>query len=164
MTKSTAQRLLEEDLQRAEFQIGVAKGQWSLIREMSEADWPFVYTSVQAAPRPGGPERLTVRWNVDSYGSQSPTGAFWDDVANDFLAIDRWPKGRPNSPVASVFKISGWAAPGTGFYHPFDRQARLNHNEWPTENPHYVWTDQHTLTDFITLVHRWLNCEDYLGC
>lgn len=164
MPTSTAQRLLEADLQRAEFRIGLSKGLWSLDREVSEAAWPYVYTWVQAAPRLNSPERLLVRWDVDGYGSQSPTGAFWDEAVNNFLALDKWPKGRPNSPVAGVFKVAGWAAPGKGFYHPFDRQARLNHHEWPTQYPQYVWTEKNTLTDFISLVHRWLNCEDYHGC
>ncbi|WP_449369382.1 DUF7665 family protein [Undibacterium arcticum] len=164
MTASTAQRLLEADLERAEFRIGVSKGQWSLAWEVSKTGWPYVYTRVQAAPRANSPEQMLVRWDVDGYGIQSPTGAFWDEEANNFLVPEKWPKGRPKSPVEGVFRVTGWAAPGRGFYHPFDRQARLNHHDWPTQNPQYVWTEQNTLTDFISLVHRWLNCEDYLGC
>ena len=164
MARSAAQRLLEADLNGAEFQIGVSKGHWHLASEVSESIWPYVYTSIQAAPRPNSPEQLMVRWNVDGYGSQPQTGAFWDKTTNNFLAIEMWPKGRPNSIVASVFKVSGWAAPGQGFYHPFDRQARNGHNDWPIQNPQYVWTENNTLVDFISLVHRWLNCEDYHGC
>jgi hypothetical protein len=164
MTASTSQRLLEADLQRAEFLIGVSKGYWTLAHEISGADWPHVYTWVQAAPRENSPERMLVRWDVNEYGAQSPTGAFWDEGAQNFLAIEKWPKGRPKSPVDAVFKVAGWAAPGKGFYHPFDRQAHHNHSNWLTENPKCIWSDQNTLTDFVSLVHRWLNCEDYLGC
>lgn len=161
---TAAQRLLEADLQKAPFLIGVSKGYWELDGKLSENGWPYVYTWIQVAPRPNGPERLLVRWNVDGYGSQPQTGAFWDQTTNSFLVLDKWPKGRPESVVANVFKVSGWAAPGQGFYHPFDRQARHGHNEWPTKDPRNVWTEGKTLTDFISLVHRWLNCEDYCGC
>ncbi|QKL60737.1 hypothetical protein HI808_03200 [Ralstonia solanacearum] len=164
MNQSTAQRLLLEDLQRADFKIGEAKGHWGLAREVTEAAWPHVFTWVQAAPRAGSPDRLTVRWDVAGYSSQSPTGAFWDEQLNQFLATPKWPKGRAGSPVAAVFKVDGWVAPGQGFYHPFDRLARAGHDHWANDNPKYIWTPQHTLTDFISLVHRWLNCEDYLGC
>lgn len=164
MSVSAAQRLLEGDLQRAEFQIGVSKGHWRLAREITEKDWPYVFTWVRAAPRPNGPERLLVRWNVDGYGGQSPTGSFWDEESNNFLAPGNWPKGRSDSPVAGVFKVTGWAAPGQGFYHPYDRLARAGHDNWPAQHPQYVWTEQNTLTDFINLVHRLVNCEAYLGC
>lgn len=163
MSASAAQRLLEADLQRAEFQIGVAKNQWLLAREVCELSWPHVFTWVSAAPRPNSPDRLLVRWNLDGYNSQSPTGGFWDEATNNFVAAPRWPKGRKGSVVAEVFKVEGWAAPGRGFYHPFDRQAMAGH-PWVTQNPQYVWTARNTLTDFLSLVHRWLNCEDYLGC
>lgn len=163
-TKSAAQRLLESDLEQAAFLLGVAAGRWSLAREVSDAAWPHVYTRVSAAPRSNSPDSMIVRWDVEGYNSQSPTGAFWDEATGGFLDPAKWPKGRPNSPVAGVFKVEGWAAPGRGFYHPYDRQARQGHNDWPTNNPQYVWSDQNTLTDFIHLVHRWLNCEDYLGC
>jgi hypothetical protein len=163
MTATTAQRLLEADLQRAEFLMGIASDRWSLANDILEDSWPIVYTYVQAASRPNGPDRMLVRWDVDGYPANSPTGAFWDEEAANFLAPEKWPKGRPNSPVAAVFKTAGWAAPGRGFYHPYDRQARLNHDKWDKENPQYVWTPDNTLTDFVSLVYRWLNCEDYLG-
>lgn len=164
MAATAAQRLLEADLCRADFPIGVAAGKWSLAEPVTETSWPFVYTVVQAAPRSNSPEQMLVRWNLDNYGYQSPTGGFWDMAINDFVPTSRWPKGRPSSPVASVFKVSGWAAPGRGFYHPYDRLARHGHNDWPRDNPQYIWTNQNSLTDFLHLVHRWLNCEDYLGC
>lgn len=164
MAASAAQRLLESDLRRPEFLIGASSDRWLLDREVTEAGWPYVWTSVKAAPRTNGPDAMLVRWDVDGYGTQSPTGAFWDEAGNGYLAPEKWPKGRANSPVSSVFKVAGWAAPGRGFYHPYDRQARHGHNDWPRDNPQYAWTRENTLTDFIRLVHRWLNCEDYLGC
>lgn len=164
MIASSAQRLLDADLQKADFRIGESKGFWWLTHPVYEMRWPFVYTWIQAAPRANSPDRWLVRWDVEGYNTQSPTGAFWDDEKNDFLVPTRWPKGKPNSPVSAIFKVEGWAAPGRGFYHPYDRQANHGHTEWPKQNPCYIWTAQNTLTDFISLVHRLLNCEDYLGC
>jgi hypothetical protein len=161
---SAAQRLLEADLARPEFLAGVARGDWWLVRPVSELEWPRVYTWVRAAPRPKSPDAYMTRWDLDGYNAQSPTGAFWEPSANSFLPTDRWPKGTPGSVVAVVFKVSGWLHPGRGFYHPYDRLARDRHNEWPSQDPQHVWTNQNTLTDFLSLVHRWLNCESYLGC
>jgi len=161
---TTAQRLVDTDLRRVEFLMGVDAGRWDLAEPFSVTVWPFVYTMVQAASRPNSPEQLLVRWDLENYSEQSPTGAFWDADTKSFLAPARWPKGRPGTPVATVFKVEGWAAPGRGFYHPYDRQARLNHNDWPAQNPQFIWTKDNTIVDFLHLVHRWLNCEDYLGC
>lgn len=164
MAVTAAQRLLEADLRRADFLIGVAAGKWSLTEPVAEASWPVVYTVIQAAPRTNSPDQMLVRWDVEAYGEQSPTGGFWDASAKAFVPAARWPKGRAGSPVAAVFKVEGWAAPGRGFYHPYDRQARHGHGDWPRDNPQYIWTKDNTIADFLHLVHRWLNCEDYLGC
>jgi hypothetical protein len=161
---TAAQRQIDADLRSARFLIGVDAGKWALAEEFSAAAWPAVFTTVKAAARPNSPEQMLVRWDLDGYNEQSPTGGFWDAAANNFLAPSRWPKGRPGSPVAAVFKVDGWAAPGRGFYHPYDRLARHNHHDWPAQNPQYIWTKDNTLVDFLHLVHRWLNCEDYLGC
>lgn len=164
MTVTASQRLLEADLQKADFLMGVAAGRWALEQPVAEAAWPIVYTRIPAAPRASGPDSWLVRWDVDGYGAKSPTGGFWDVAANGCVEPQKWPKGRDGSPVAGVFKVAGWAAPGRGFYHPYDRLAREGHHEWPANNPQYVWTEQNTLTDFVALVQRWVNCGDYLGC
>jgi hypothetical protein len=164
MVASAAQRLLEAHLQRTEFRIGVSKGYWELAQEVKEEVWPLVFTRVRAAARPNAPEGFLVRWDLTGYNAQSPTGAFWvGDEKGVFLAPNLWPKGREGSVVASVFKTVGWAAPGQGFYHPFDRQAMAGH-PWATDHPKCVWNDQRTLTDFVRLVHGWLSCEAYIGC
>lgn len=161
---TVAQRLLEADLESAEFKIGVAKGHWGLVKDVCETDWPHVWIWVRAAPRPQSPDRFIVRWALDNYKSTSPTGGFWDVASQNFLPKTNWPKGKPGSLVAMVFKVDGWAAPGTGFYHPYDRLARHGHEEWPAKHPQRIWTEKNSITDFVILVHRWLNCEDYLGC
>jgi len=162
---SSAQRLLEADFARPEFLIGMANGHWEFAAPVSELDWPVVFTWVKAAPREKGPEGFVVRWDVAGYNEQRPTGAFWDEAKKTFLDPGAWPKGQPGSVVEAVFKVAGWAAPGRGFYHPYDRLAWAGHEaQWTQANPRYLWTKESVLTDFITLVHRWLNCESYIGC
>jgi hypothetical protein len=163
MAASSAQRLLEADLQRADFLVGVDKGHWSLLHPVSESEWPRVFTWVRAASRPTGPEQWLVRWDLAGYNEQSPTGAFWDVTAGALLPGALWPKAQADSVAAKVFRIDGWTQSGKAFYHPYDRLARHDHTDWPKQNPAYVWTNKNTLTDFIVLVHRWLNCEAYIG-
>jgi hypothetical protein len=162
--QTAAQRLLELDLQSVCFRTGLVTGKWSLARRVSSDDWPYVYTWVKAAERLNGPSWLLVRWDLQGYNAQSPTGAFWDFDINDFLPTHQWPKGKSGSTVEAVFKVAGWAAPGKGFYHPFDRQAMHGHTTWPEQNPQFLWNETNTFGDFLVLVHRWLNSEAYLGC
>jgi hypothetical protein len=56
---STAQRLLENDLQHADFRIGVAKNHWELAEEMPNDNWPYLFTWIQAATRPNSPDRFS---------------------------------------------------------------------------------------------------------
>ncbi|UTV79771.1 hypothetical protein MQE22_06940 [Acidithiobacillus sp. YTS05] len=155
---TNAQRLLEAELVGGRFRAGVARGYWSLATPVAQLAWPFVDTWITASPRESSPSRWLVHWDVGNYGSQPNTGGFWDEKTGAFLAPEKWPKGRPGSTVAAVFKTAGWAAPGRGFYHHYDRLAIPGH-PWTQD----AWTPQVTLTDFMTLVYRWLNCGDYVG-
>ncbi|MEM5387879.1 hypothetical protein VSR68_30455 [Paraburkholderia phymatum] len=155
---TNAQRLLEAELTGGRFRAGVAGGRWALATPVSGLVWPYIDTWIAAAIRPNSPDQWLVRWNVDNYGSQASTGGFWDPGTGTFLVPEKWPKGRSGSTVASVFKVAGWAAPGRGFYHHYDRLAIPGH-PWTKD----AWNPTVKLTDFITLVYRWLNCGDYLG-
>lgn len=155
-----AQRLLLVDLVSAEFRAGEVRGDWKLTSPMSGLPWPYVFTEVSAAPRPNSPERWLVRWDATGYGSGPITGGFWDATTGAFLSKDKWPKGRPGSVVASVFKTDGWAAPGAGFYHPLDRQALAGH---PWTDSRYTWNTSVTIATYVALFNRWLHCEDYHG-
>lgn len=157
---SNAQRLLEADLAGAAFRAGELRGDWTLVGTVADTTWPYVFTYIAAAPRPNGPERWLVRWEATNYGSGPITGGFWDAQANTFLAADKWPKTRPGSVVATVFKTSGWAAPGQGFYHPWDRTALAGH---PWTDARWAWNSNVTIAEYNAQFHRWLNSEDYLG-
>ena len=72
----------------------------------------------------------------------SPTGAFWDPVKKQTLELGKWPKGKPGSRFAIVFRTDGFSAAGRAFYHPYDRAPVQDHTQWRAEQPHLIWTDQ----------------------
>jgi hypothetical protein len=159
---SNAQRMLKEDLAGADFRVGEARGDWSLVGSIDELEWPHVFTEIAAAPRVESPDKWLVRWDATGYGSGPITGGFWDAATGTFVAKDKWPKGRPGSTVATVFKTDGWLKPGEGFYHPWDRTALQGHEQqW--NDARWLWTVKVTIADYVALFHRWLNSEDYLG-
>lgn len=157
---TNAQRLLEADLAGAAFRAGELRGDWALDGTVADLTWPYLFTHVTAAPRPNSPERWLVRWDTTNYGNGPITGGFWDTLTNAFLAKEKWPKARAGSVVAAVFKIDGWAAPGQGFYHPWDRTALAGHT-WT--DPRWAWRLDVTVADYNAQFHRWLTSEDYLG-
>lgn len=156
----SAQRLLIADLAGAVFRAGEIRGSWKLVGSGSELPWPHVYTHVAAAPRANSPDQWLVRWDATGYGSGPITGGFWDSASGGYLAKEKWPKGRAGSVVASVFKTDGWAAPGEGFYHPWDKRALHGH---PWVDPRFAWNSKVTIAEYVAQFHRWLTCEDYLG-
>lgn len=156
----TAQRLLVADLAGAVFRAGEMRGSWKLVGSVSDVPWPHVFTHVAAAPRANSPDQWLVRWDATGYGSGPITGGFWDSAAGGYLAKEKWPKSRTGSVLASVFKTAGWAAPGEGFYHPWDRRALHGH---PWTDARFAWNTKVTLAEYVAQFHRWLTCEDYLG-
>ena len=162
------QRLFEADLLLAEYRAGVAKGLWAraeanVLPEGDGAKWPNAYFWMAAARRPGAPDRCYVALNLRGYNAAPPTGPFWDPLKKQPLEITKWPKGKSGSRFALVFRTSGFCAPGRAFYHPYDRAPVQDHPQWPTEQPHLVWTDSHTIVDYLEEFQSLLTCGDYLG-
>lgn len=160
------QRLFEADLLSVEYRDGVAKGLWG----QAEADalpngaaWPNIYFWMAAAPRTGAPDRYYVALNLSGYRSVPPTGPFWDPVTKQTLEFGKWPKGKLNSRFAIVFRTSGFSVAGRAFYHPYDRAPVQDHPQWRIEQPHLIWTDLHTMVDYLEEFQSLLNCGDYVG-
>ncbi|HUN96101.1 MAG TPA: hypothetical protein VMU69_07660 [Bradyrhizobium sp.] len=163
---SPEQRLFEADVQAAPYRIGAAKGQWGLAGAEAlpeNAAWPKVYLWMAAAPRTNAPDRFYVALDLTGYRTAPPTGAFWDPVKRKALALDKWPKGRAGSRFAMVFRTSGFTGAGSAFYHPYDRVALIGHARWSTEQPHLVWSDSHTIVDYLEEFQTLLTSGDYLG-
>lgn len=162
--ESPDQRLFEEDLSSAEFRSGVEKGLWGLPAQGLLPDdlaWPQVVFWIAAAARPNAPDRFYVLLDAAGYRSVSPTGTFWDSTTKSVLDLSKRPKGKPGSRFAKVFRTD-WNN-GSAFYHPYDRGAAQGHKNWAVEQPHLIWTCNHTIVDFLEEFHSLLNSGDYLG-
>lgn len=158
------QRLFEEDLLSAEFRAGAAKGFWGVAGSdlvPEQPQWPKRALWIAAAARPNAPQRYYVLLDLAGYRSVPPTGAFWDVTTKAALEPPKRPKGSLDSRFAKVFRTD-WNN-GTAFYHPYDRVAAQGHPEWLKTQPHLIWTDGHTIVDYLQEVHSLLNCGDYLG-
>lgn len=164
MMESPDQRMFESDILSAEFRIGVAKGSWGIpdVDELSEGlVWPRVILWIAAGPRPNAAERFYVSLDAAGYRSVPPTGAFWDPVTKTALDFNKRPKGKPESRFAKVFRTD-WES-GAAFYHPYDRKAAQGHPNWATEQPHLIWTSDHTIVDYLQEFHSLLTSGDYIG-
>jgi len=160
------ERLFEADLQSAEYRNGVTKGLWGLAEANSlpaVAAWPNAFLWMAAAPRANAPNRYYVALNLSGYRSAAPTGPFWDPVKKQTLELAKWPKGKPGSRFAMVFRTSGFTAAGRAFYHPYDRAPVQDHPTWPREQPHLIWTSSHTIVDYLEEFQTLLTCGDYVG-
>jgi len=158
------QRLFEDDLSSAEFRTGVAKGFWDL----AGADvlpeglaWPNRIFWMAAAARVNAPGRYYIQLDLSGYRSVPPTGTFWDPNTKTVLDFPKRPKGKSDSRFAKVFRTD-WEK-GSAFYHPYDRVAAQGHPKWAAEQPHIIWTSNHTIVDYLEEFHSLLNCGDYLG-
>lgn len=157
------QRQFQDDLLSPTFRIGVDKGMWGVPGPEILPDapaWPAIVFWV-AAPRPNAGDRFYISLDVAGYRAASPTGTFWDSTTKSMLAVPLRPRGKVNSRVAKVFRTD-WEK-GVAFYHPYDRFAQKTHPNWVREQPHLVWTIDHTIVDFLEEIYALLNSEDYIG-
>lgn len=159
------QRLFESDIASAEFRMGVDRGVWGLAASDAippDLDWPSRILWVAAAARPNAPSRFHLLLDLKGYRSASPTGTLWDTGTKARLALERWPKGKSGSRFAMVFRTADWKH-GEAFYHPYDRVAAQGHTEWPRQQPHLVWTPEHTIVDYLAEFHDLFQGGDYIG-
>lgn len=158
------QRLFEDDLLSAEFRAAVLEGSWDLAGTdvLPEAlTWPRRVFWITAAARTNAPDRFYVHLDLAGYRSVAPTGTFWDPGTKAALDFAKRPKGKPESRCARVFRTD-WQN-GSAFYHPYDRVAAQGHPGWAVEQPHCLWTSNHTIVDYLEEFHSLLNGGDYIG-
>jgi hypothetical protein len=158
------QRLFEEDLLSAEFRIGVANGFWGISPASIQPEnmiWPKVLLWIAAPPRPSAPDAFHIYTDPTGFRTAAPTGAFWNPATKTPLPLANWPKGKANTRLAKVFRTD-WKG-GIAFYHPYDRVAAQDHPDWRNDQPHLVWTPNHTIVDYLEEFHSLLNGEDYVG-
>jgi hypothetical protein len=157
-------QIFEADLASAPFRAGVSRGIWGIAAAdavPANITFPRAIFWLGAAPRTGAPDRFYVTLDCAGYRGVSPTGTFWDPERKEILAVERRPKGAPGSRFAKVFRTD-WES-GSAFYHPYDRHGARTHPQWATEQPHLVWTPEHTIVDFLTEFHELLHSGEYVG-
>jgi hypothetical protein len=161
------QRLLEADLGLAEYRDGAMKGLWGQAEAAALPDggavWPNAYFWMAAAPRDSAPDRYYVALNLAGYREVPPNGVFWDREKKQKLELGKWPKGKPGSRFALVFRTDGFSFAGRAFYHPYDRLPLSDHHEWPTQLPHLIWNSDRTIVDYLEEFQSLLTCGDYVG-
>ncbi len=160
------QRLFESHLLLAEYRDGVAKGFWGQVVADDlppEMVWPKVVFWMAAAPRDGAPDRYYFALDLTGYGTQPPTGPLWDPATKQTLDLKRWPKGKPNSRFAIVFRTEGFSFQGKALYHPYDRSPLSDHPDWKSEPLPPVWTNSHTIVDYLEEFQTLLTSEAYVG-
>lgn len=161
--KKPDQRAFEADTEDADFQIGVAKGMWGLADATQLPEglvWPKAVLWVAAAQRENAPQRFYLALDLDNYRAVAPTGSFWGIDTKAALPTAKWPKGKPGSRVAKVFRTD-WKE--NALYHPYDRVAADSHAQWKSEQPHLIWDCQHTIVNYLTEIRGLLNSGDYIG-
>ncbi len=164
--KKPDQRAFEADIEDAEFQIGVTKGMWGFADATQLPEslvWPKVVLWVAAVQRQNAPQRYYLVLDLENYRTVAPTGPFWDMETKAALQPVKWPKGKPGSRIAKVFRTD-WNV--NALYHPYDRVAadsHNQHNEWKTAQPHLLLDSQDTIVDYLAEIHGLLNSGDYVG-
>lgn len=164
--KPPDQRLFEEDIESPGFLGGVLKGRWAMAEAgvlPEKLAWPDVILWIAAAPRSGAPDRYYFALNLSGYRNVPPTGPVWDPVKKETLELAKWPKGKPGSRFALVFRTNRFSFAGRALYHPYDRSPLSDHPRWPTEQPHLIWDSNHTILDYVEEFHSLLHSGDYIG-
>lgn len=159
--ESPAERRLLTDLTDARFLAGVAEGSWARLDDSAIA-WPFAVFWVSAAAREGSPNRYHFKLEFSGYPIVAPTGTFWDPLTGGDLIHAKRPTG--NGRVAKVFRID-WPNPnpGSALYFPYDRRGTGDHDGWKREMPFWVWDEQHSIVDVLSVLHELLNSGEYHG-
>lgn len=140
------------------FLLGAALGKWGLLESAEKCVWPHVLIWVVSDKKFIANSRIHLRFTLDGYPEQAPTGCPWDVVGSKALAPGEWPKGEVN--VSRVFKPS-WNA--TALYAPCDRVAMSGHDPWRQQFPRWWWQPDFTIVRYLEFVHECLNPINEVG-
>jgi hypothetical protein len=149
------ERALRIDLDAPPFTIGAALGHWRLV----SLRWPTCVIAVSAAPRPGAPDEVALKFDLSGYPTSAPTSTPWDIDTDGPLEVQKRPSGRRAS---CIFRRDGWNN-GVCLYAPYDRLAMTGHDNWSIEFPHLWWTGSNDITFYLQHVFDVLHDQDYTG-
>jgi hypothetical protein len=145
---SAEERAFRDHVERPDFQLGVLKGQWRVLR----VAWPTADIGITACD---GTE-WGFKFLLDGYPARLPNARPCDVRSGVPLGGDRWPRG--SGRVAAVFN-PGWN-PGA-LYLPCDRLALPGHNQWVSQHPHLLWPPAHGIIHYVEIIHDLLSSAAY---
>lgn len=149
--------IFNQHVNDADFQSGVDAGMWGIQdHDPGYPSWPLVTMWVQAAPKPGAPDKFYFRFDLNGYSATAPTACPWEPSGNTRLNNAMWPKG--SQFVSKTFNHS-WKP--NALYAPCDRIAMEGHEAWRTEFPELWWQPTFKITVYLNFLHRLLNSADY---
>lgn len=145
---SAAEKALREHVERPDFQLGVLKGWWRVIR----VDWPVSLIALTA--RDG--VEWGFRFQLDGYPAALPNARPWDLATDQALHPSRWPRGTGR--VAAVF-VPSWNQ--AALYLPCDRLALPGHPQWINNHPELLWRPAKGIIHYLEIIHELLSSSSY---
>lgn len=142
------ERAFRAHMERPDFEIGAAKGQWELVR----VDWPHAVLTVTA--RDG--TKRAFRFHLPGYPAALPNAQPWNLATDGPLAAALWPSGTGR--VAAAFN-PGWNA--GALYLPCDRLALAGHEHWLVQHPEKAWPPARGIIHYLEIIHDLLASHQY---
>jgi hypothetical protein len=150
---SPPERLFGEDIAGCAFAVGVDRGHWRLVC----VDWPYAVIEIKAAPRPGSPDWLALRFLLSGY-PQAPSAQPWDIEQSSMLDPGRWPGGSDR--ILGAFRPE-WRP--DALYMPMDGLALEAHPDWQQKYARDAWDPGKDITQYLRAVHELINQDGYSG-
>jgi len=144
------ERAFRSHVERPDFPIGEAKGQWRLV----SIDWPHPVITVRAHD---GTD-WAFRFDLRGYPAALPNARPWDLASNAPLASNRWPRGTGR--VAAAFNPNWNAA---ALYLPCDRLALAGHEQWLVQHPEKAWSPSRGIIHYLEIIHDLLASHQHLA-
>ena len=145
------EKMLNEHLNGAEFQLGTEDEKWGLVE--TSIDWPKRIFWVQSSIPPLEQDRYYFLFDLENYPNTAPTSMPWDIELNKGLEFSKWPKGTER--INAAFN-HGWNN-GTALYIPCDRIAMNGHETWRQQFPHVWWSSDKTIVHYLRTIYKYLN-------
>jgi hypothetical protein len=147
------ERSFRAHLAAGPFQAGMARGDW----DCRGIAWPNAVIVLRAAPRPGAPNWLALRFDLTGYPRELPTSRPWDQESDRPLPFDLWPQG----PRASMAFNPNWNP--SALYIPCDRVPMSDHAGWANQYPAYLWDPKRGIAKYLEVVREILHSPGYSG-
>lgn len=148
---SLSQKRLNADLAADAVQVGVALGQWKILR----SEFPYVLVSFSTSRQTHLSGSVVVRFDCTDYPDRPATACAWNIDGDTPLSPDQRPRGGR----ATMTFRSDWEG-GRALYLPCDRMAIDSHPDWANQYPHDLWDSTKGIAEYFQLVSTILTEAD----